>query len=327
MPYLVEDKRTLARTLKSYLFKIMRKCQKCDDKAIVYLPQHRLSLCKSHYIEWYLKRVESTIKEFRMFHRNEKILVAVSGGKDSLSLWDALHRLGYKADGLYIDLGVGEYSQKSKKACEKFAQERGLELYLVDLQKEIATIPQIKEIETRPACSFCGQLKRYYMNRFARQKGYSVIATGHNLDDESATLLSNVLSWNISYLSRQFPVLPEEDGFVRKVKPLVKFTEKENALYAFLSGIDYLEEECPFAEGASSIEYKKILSQIEEKSPGTKLRFYMDFLRRLHPLLRSEEVKLQPCKVCGEPTTVEVCSVCRLRERLSSKLLSSLPSN
>ncbi len=305
----------------------MRRCQRCGQKAVVYLPQHRLSLCKEHYIEWYLKRVESTIREFKMFGKGDRVLVAVSGGKDSLSLWDALCRLGYTADGLYIDLGIGEYSQRSRLACERFAKERELELYVLELRKEIATIPEIKEVESRPTCSFCGQLKRYYMNRFAREKGYHVIATGHNLDDESATLLSNVLSWNMGYLSRQFPVLLEGDGFVRKVKPLVKFTEKENALYAFLSGIEYVEEECPFSEGASSIEYKKTLARMEEKSPGTKLRFYMDFLRRLHPILQTQEVELRPCKVCGEPTTAEVCSVCRLKERVIPKLLSSSPSS
>ncbi len=295
---------------------------------MVYLPQHRLSLCKEHYIDWYLKRVESTIREFRMFDRGDKALVAVSGGKDSLSLWDALYRLGYNADGFYIDLGIDEYSQKSKIACEKFAQEKGLSLHILELKKEIASIPEIREVErNRPACSSCGLLKRYYMNKFAKERGYKVIATGHNLDDESATLLSNVLSWNIDYLARQFPVLSEGDGFVKKVKPLVKFTEKENALYAFLSGIEYIEEECPFSEGASSIEYKKILAQMEERSPGTKLRFYMDFLRRLHPILQSQEVKLRPCRICGEPTTAEVCSVCRLKERVIPKLLSSSPSS
>ncbi|RME07815.1 MAG: tRNA 2-thiocytidine biosynthesis protein TtcA, partial [Aquificota bacterium] len=158
----------------------MRKCQKCGQKAVVSLPQHRLSLCKEHYIEWYLRRVESTVREFSMFQREDRVLVAVSGGKDSLSLWDALHRLGYRADGLYIDLGIGEYSQRSRQACEKFALERGLELSVVELRQEIATIPQISEVESRPACSFCGQLKRYYMNRFARERGYRVIATGHN---------------------------------------------------------------------------------------------------------------------------------------------------
>lgn len=305
----------------------MRKCVKCQNKAVVYLPQHRLSLCKEHYMEWYARRVEATIREFRMFSKKDRVLVAVSGGKDSLALWHVLHRLGYRADGLYINLGIGEYSERSKLLCEKFAKDRDLVLHVVELKREVASIPEIKQVEKRPACSFCGQLKRYYMNKYARLLGYHVIATGHNLDDESATLLSNVLSWNMEYLSRQFPVLEEREGFVRKVKPLCKFTEKENALYAFLAGIEYVEEECPFAEGASSIEHKMILNQVEEKSPGTKLRFYMDFLRRMHPLLSSEEVSLVPCRVCGEPTTAEVCSVCRLRERLSPKPLSSSASS
>lgn len=287
------------------------------------MPQYRIAFCREHYLEWYRKRVEETIKEFRMFKKGDRVLVAVSGGKDSLSLWDVLQKLGYGADGLYIDLGIGEYSEKSRRACEEFAESRGLKLHVLSLKENIATIPEIKSVEKRPACSFCGQLKRYYMNRFAKDGGYDVVATGHNLDDESATLFSNVLSWNLEYMARQFPVLSEGKGFVRKVKPLFKFREKENALYAFLAGIDYVEDECPFSEGASSIKYKKLLSELEEESPGAKLKFYLDFLRKLHPLLMNEQVEIRPCSVCGEPTTGEICSVCRLRERLTLRTLSS----
>lgn len=302
----------------------MKRCHKCAKRADIYLPQHRIAFCRVHYSEWYIKRVEQTIREFRMFDHDDKLLVAVSGGKDSLSLWDALWKMGYSVDGLYIDLGIGSYSHKSRKACEDFAKSRNLRLHVLELSKEIADIPAIKDKEkNRPVCSTCGQLKRYYINRIAREGGYTVVATGHNLDDECATLLSNVLGWNLEYLARQFPVLKEGDGFVRKVKPLVKFSEKENALYAFFSGIQYVEEECPFSAGASSIEHKKLLSELEERSPGTKLRFYLDFLRRIHPLLNMENVNLRACKLCGEPTTAEVCSVCRLKEKVTSGTLSS----
>ena len=301
----------------------MRRCYKCGKKAIVYLRHYRIAFCKEHYLEWYLKRLQETIKEFRMFKKEDKILVAVSGGKDSLTLWDALNKLGYVADGLYINLGIGDYSEKSKRVCEKFSESRSLTLHVIDLHKELAPIPYLKDMEKKPTCSLCGQIKRYHMNHFAKREGYRVIATGHNLDDETAVLFSNVLSWNMDYLARQFPVLMEENGFVRKVKPLFKFTEKENALYAFLSGIEFVEEECPFSEGASSIEYKKILADIEEKSPGTKLRFYMDFLRRLRPLLEAKEVNLKPCQICGESTLGEVCPICRLKQKLNPTPLSS----
>lgn len=299
----------------------MRKCIKCGEKAQVYLPQHRLSLCKKHYLEWFDNRVEKTIKEFKMFTKEDKVLVAVSGGKDSLSLWQALVNLGYQADGFYINLGIGEYSQKSQELALKFASKIGRTLHQVSLKEEIMPIPDIKKYDSRPACSVCGTVKRYYMNKFAKEQGYKIIATGHNLDDESAVLFSNTLNWSVEYLKRQYPVLPEEDGFIRKVKPLCKISEKESAMYAVLSSIDYIEQECPFSEGATSIDYKIFLSQLEEKSPGTKLRFYSEFLRKMYPILKQaeEKPKLQPCKICGEPSTNEVCAVCNLKMKLAKK--------
>lgn len=299
----------------------MRKCKKCGSKAHIYLPQHRLALCQEHYIEWFDSRVEKTIKEFKMLSKSDMILVAVSGGKDSLSLWKALVNLGYEADGFYINLGIGEYSEKSHTLAQEFAKKIGRTLYVISLKDEIMPIPEIKKYDSRPACSVCGTVKRYYMNKFAKENGYSIIATGHNLDDESAVLFSNTLNWSVEYLKRQYPVLPQEDGFVRKVKPLCKISEKESAMYAVLSGIDYIEEECPFSEGATSIDYKIFLSQLEEKSPGTKLRFYSEFLRKMYPLLKQSEEKipLNSCKICGEPTTGEICSVCALKNKLKIK--------
>lgn len=303
----------------------MRKCIKCGEKAQVYLPQHKLSLCKSHYLEWFDNRVEKTIKEFKMFTKEDKVLVAVSGGKDSLSLWKALVNLGYQADGFYINLGIGEYSQKSQELATKFAEKIGRILHKITLQEEIMPIPQLKKYDSRPACSVCGTVKRYYMNKIAKEKGYKIIATGHNLDDESAVLFSNTLNWSIDYLKRQYPVLPEEDGFIKKVKPLCKISEKESAMYAVLSSIDYIEEECPFSEGATSIDYKIFLSQLEEKSPGTKLRFYSEFLRKMYPILKQseEKPKLQQCKICKEPSVNEICAVCNLKMKVAKKEVKS----
>ena len=198
-----------------------------NNKAVVYLPHHRLALCKPHYIEWFEKRTQKTIKEFKMFKPDEKILVAVSGGKDSLALWNALTKLGYEADGFYIDLGIGEYSEESKQLSIDFANRIGRKLHIVPMKEKIAPIPTIKESTKRPACSACGTVKRYYMNKIAKDLGYSVIATGHNLDDEVATLFGNTLGWDINYLKRQYPVLEEENGFVRKVKPLCKIQKKK----------------------------------------------------------------------------------------------------
>jgi len=93
------------------------------------------------------------------------------------------------------------------------------------------------------------------MNRVARDGGYTVLATGHNLDDEAAVLFGNTLNWQTSYLQRQSPVLAAREGLVRKVKPLCRFYEREMAAYALVEGIEYIYDECPYAVGAKSILY------------------------------------------------------------------------
>ena len=158
------------------------------------------------------------------------------------------------------------------------------------------------------------------MNLSAKRLSYLVIATGHNLDDEVAVLMGNVLSWNLDYVSRQYPVLEEGEGFVRKVKPLCLITEKESALYSFLSGIDFVEDECPYSVDASSIKHKLLMAKIEEESPGTKLRFYLEFIKKVRPLLaKRHNVELRACEVCGEPTTAQICAVCRIASKVQTQ--------
>ncbi len=279
------------------------------------MPHHRLALCGKDFINWFERYTKRTLKEFRMFSHKDKILVAVSGGKDSLALWYLLCKLGYRADALHINLGIGEYSEKSLQKSRDLSLRLKAELFVVDLSKELAGIPELQEKTVREACSICGLVKRYNFNKFAREKGYSVVATGHNLDDETSSLLSNVLNWNLKYLGRKSPVLEEEKGFVKKVKPFCKFTEKETALYALLNGIDFIEEECPFSKDASTVFYKELLNRIEEKFPGTKLRFYLEYIRKILPKFnQTDTTDLKKCKICGEPSPTDVCSFCRLKE-------------
>ena len=100
------------------------RCRKCGEKAVINMRQHRLSLCKEHFLEWLPIQIERFIKKYRMFTKGDRVLVAVSGGKDSLTLWDILWKLGYQTQGLYIHLGIDEsigYSENSLTACRQFA--------------------------------------------------------------------------------------------------------------------------------------------------------------------------------------------------------------
>ncbi|HET6846219.1 MAG TPA: arginosuccinate synthase [Anaerolineales bacterium] len=303
------------------------KCRKCGQKAVVNMRQHRLALCANDFLDWLPEQTERFIHKYQMFRQDERILVAVSGGKDSLSLWDLLVRLGYHADGLYIGLGIdGEigYSDASHACARGFANRNGLTLNEVDVEGEYGQpIPILAEISQRgrgKPCAVCGLTKRHVMNRIARDLGYDVLATGHNLDDEAAVLFGNTLRWSADFLRRQGPVLPAAPGLARKVKPLCRFYEREMAAYAVLRGIEYIYEECPFAEGSTSIYHKDVLNHMENDNPGTKLNFYLSFLEAKEQGIfadRDEETTpLGSCPSCGQPTSAPgVCSFCRMIER------------
>ena len=289
--------------------------------------QHKLALCKEHYLSWIPAQAQRFIAKYKMFSPEDKILVAISGGKDSLALWDILIKLGYQADGLYIGLGIDGgfgYSDKSLHFCQRFADRRGLKMIVVDVAETYgSSIPELNSKTPRgkdKPCAVCGTSKRNLMNRVAREGNYDVLATGHNLDDEAAVLFGNTLNWLDNYLLRQGPVLEaEHSGLVRKVKPLFRFYEREMAAYALLKGIDYIYDECPHSEGAKTIYYKEILNQLESNRPGTKLIFYLNFLKAkergvfAEPEIRKEEMKA--CESCGQPTMApHKCAFCRLVE-------------
>jgi uncharacterized protein (TIGR00269 family) len=305
------------------------KCRKCGEPAVINMRQHKLALCRAHYLDWLPEQTERAIDHYRMFRRGEKILVAVSGGKDSLALWDILHRLGYAADGLYIDLGIDEgirYSAKSRQLCEAFAAARGLRLQVEGVTQEYgASIPEAASKSLRgrhKPCSVCGLVKRHVMNRICRDRGYDVLATGHNLDDEAAVLWHNAMTWSVGYLVRQSPVLPStRPGLARKVKPFCRIYERETAAYTLLQKIDYIYEECPFSEGSSTLYYKDILNRIEEDRPGAKLQFYLAFLQAKEQGLfapgAAGEAELHDCPQCGQPTSAPGnCAFCRMWERV-----------
>ncbi len=299
------------------------KCRKCGRPAAINMRRHKLALCEECYPAWCRGQVERTIRRFRMLSPEDRILVAVSGGKDSLSVWDVLLHLGYHAEGLYIDLGIpdGGYSTESKVRALRFAEARGAACHVEGVQDRYGlSVPELAASRGRAhkACSLCGLVKRHIMNRFAWEGGFSVLVTGHNLDDEAAVLMQNTLTWQPGYLARQFPVLPaDSDGLARKVKPLCLMYEREVAAYALVCGIDYIQDECPYAVGARTLFYKEILNQLEHRSPGAKAYFFTQFLRAKQSgairFAEEGEVSLHACEQCGQPTSAPgLCAFCRL---------------
>jgi len=298
------------------------KCTKCRGTAILELRRHNAAFCAPDFLAFFKNQVKEAIRKFRMLERDEHVLVAVSGGKDSLALWDVLIEEGYRTTGLYLDLGIFDYSVASKAKCETFAAAHGVPLLVVAVADEVgAPVPVIKDVTRRPPCSGCGLSKRYLMNRAALEHGIPVVATGHNLDDEAATLFGSVLHWQTEALPRQSPALPSTHAkLARRVKPLYRLSERETAAYAFVRKIDYIVEECPFAKGATSITHKEILSRLEDVSPGAKHNFLFGFLEKARPAFeRAEAVTLNECVRCGQVTTGTLCAFCKLADQVKRR--------
>ncbi len=293
------------------------KCRKCKAPAEIDLPSHNTACCRACFAEYFTGQVDKAIRHHGLINPGERVLVALSGGKDSLSLMLELSRQGYDVTGLHVDLGIPVSSAAARAKVENFCTARGLKLKVVELIKEGLPIPDVKQYIHRPICSACGKIKRHWFNRVALTDGFQVLATGHNLDDEVARLFANTLRWDAGYLSDQGPCLAAESGFARKIKPLYRLTEFETACYAFLNGIEIHTAPCPYSSGATFTGHKKLWSDLEYTSPGTKIAFYDGFLKRGRPAFaqvdKDQGRAVAPCTTCASPTSTGVCGVCRLK--------------
>ncbi len=292
------------------------KCRVCGQAASISLRAYNTALCADDFTFFLEKRVSDTIKKYHLIDKDDTPVVAVSGGKDSLSVWHILNKLGYSADGIYVDLGIGEYSRESLEKIKKTAEILQRRIFVFPIRKIFERgIDEIAKTIRRVPCSACGMMKRYVMNKVCIDHGFNVLITGHNLDDEAAALMGNLLYWKEEYLWKKSPLLEGREGHLsRKVKPLFLCSEREMAAYALISRIDYIYEECPFSEDAKSLTYKSILNNLEETSPGTKLQFIKGYLKMVKD---NEEVvrDMSYCAICGYPCYGDKCNMCRLLDR------------
>jgi len=105
--------------------------------------------------------------------------------------------------------------------------------------------------------------------------------------------------------------------FVQRVKPLCMVPEKEVVFYAYLKGIKFQSIPCPYAQTALRNDIRTMLNRMEHKHAGTLFTVF-NSIEKIRPALEAsaEEVKLQDCKLCGEPTVGDLCRACQMLQEL-----------
>ncbi len=257
-----------------------------------------------------------------MIEREERIAIAMSGGKDSVALAHILIELyGDRRDlefhAITIDEGIEGYRPPTVKIAKKVTKDLGIPHHVVSFEREIGlTLDEMVKIGDKKPCTYCGVFRKYLLNKKAREIGADKLATGHNLDDETQTILLNFLQSDIERLARLIPSRVQK-GLIMRIKPLRELYEKEIVTYALIEGLPISLEECPYSHFPVRAMVRDFLYEFENKYPGRKFSVMRSF-EELIPCLREmfPQIELKDCEICGEPTPKDVCQACVLKKEL-----------
>lgn len=312
-------------------------CDKCKQKSVIKLSYGPHNFCKNHFNKFFENRFKKTIRKYKLIKSKEKILIALSGGKDSVVLLHLLNKFYKKSNllqALIIDEGVKGYRDKSVKVAEQNCKKLGIEYKIVSFQKEFSVtndeiMPLIlKNNKLGGTCAFCGTMRRNLMNRYAKKLQMDKLATGHNLDDEVQSFVMNVFNNDFTRLKRTGAKagVIEHDGFVKRIKPLYQTPEKEIIAYCAFNNINHYSQECcPYSWTAKRNEFREMLNTFENRFPGTQfsiLNFNEQLKENVLPTKKEKKIlssKIKCCEECGEPTDKKICKTCEMIEILKNE--------
>ena len=268
------------------------------------------------------RKVRQTIQKYNLLDKKDKVMVAVSGGKDSMTVLYLLKKFGYNVSALHINLEMGKWSERHLQNIKKFCKELKVPLHVYSVRKELGrSMCSIKSIVKSKAklqdCTICGIIRRWMINKIARKLGATKIVTGHNLDDASQTVLMNYFKGNLFIGLNEGPKVGiiEDKKFVQRVKPLYFIPEKDVELYSKSQKFPVIYERCPCVVGAYRHKIRQTLDIMEKSNPNIKQNLVDSFLKILPELRRKVQTgKPLYCKTCGEPGRNEICRACSIMQ-------------
>jgi uncharacterized protein (TIGR00269 family) len=296
-------------------------CARCGGKGFYTRRYSGETLCSSCFRDSIAEKTRRTISKYKMIKAGERIAVAVSGGKDSLSLLKLLNELytprRNKLVAISVDEGVAGYRDEALGHARSMAEGMGIEQIVVSY-KELFGFSLDGALDWEvdrdvSSCSFCGVFRRRAIDEAAVRANATVVATAHNLDDYVQTFIMNLMHGDVVRLGWLDPSYIDPSFPVRRVKPFMEIYEEEIALYAFQTGVPFQSVSCPYMHEGLRSEVRDYLNMMEANHPGIKnvlLRSSLDVISRYAHSYEKESV---PCRSCGKPSSGGLCNVCRMK--------------
>ncbi|MFW9794108.1 MAG: TIGR00269 family protein [Candidatus Thorarchaeota archaeon] len=306
-------------------------CSKCGKPAIYLRRYTSERLCGSCLVQTTLDRVRKTINRHKMLEEEDRIVVAISGGKDSAVLLDILYRIESSFPKseimpVTIDEGIKGYRNEALEAARALTKFLDLNLEVFSFQDLIGySLDEIVEMRgerSLGACSYCGVFRRRALNEAAQKLNADVIAIGHNLDDEAQTVLMNIMRGDSRRIARtNVPRSRSIEGLIPRVKPMTEISERDIVAYAHHLRLAYHDAPCPYAGEAYRNDLKAFLSEMEHKRPGTLLAVLRSAEVMTAAFLDSPSTwKPQICERCNMPSPTKLCKACAMLEELGGRL-------
>lgn len=311
-------------------------CSVCKANQAIFLQRHTgRALCLECLRKDLVNRVITEIARNNMFDKGDRLLLALSGGKDSYVLLDIIARIhDPKLLGVITIIeGIPRYNRVSNISwiIEK-TRKLGIKLHIVPFKSYVGYTLEELVLRARELginispCTFCGILRRRIMNHYALMYGYDCILTAHNLDDEVQTILADLMRGDLARFIQLHPLSkPLSKYFVKRVKPLRRVYEYEITAYAYATGFEFQEVDCPYITHAPTLRAKlrEYLHEIEGRNPGTLLKVLDWYDKTVRTLLENRALtyptkELPQCPLCGSPMAFgrRYCMLCELLRKL-----------
>lgn len=306
------------------------KCSHCDNLTVIQRKYSGEQLCPKCFQQNIEKIVYKTIAKYDMLKPQDRIIVALSGGKDSVALLYNLNIIqnrkhnSYPLIALTIDEGIKDYRENSIKKAKNFCKKYNIEHIIISFKEKIGmTLNEIIKMKKETpdykyACNYCAAIRRRLLNDGAKELGGTVLAMGHNLTDFAETYLMNILYNRLDIIANQYFFKEENKKinqfYIKKISPLIRIPEEEIFLYSNIKKFDYYPSHCPYRVQDPIIRKRVLdfIQQCKENSPEIEFNLLSGFFELSKALYQQKRKKnYNSCQICGYPCgNGKFCTYC-----------------